>query len=60
LFVAHGPSFKQHLVVPVFDNIHVYTLLAKLLAVTPRATAGRLAVTEGMLRGSHGSGTIAK
>jgi predicted AlkP superfamily pyrophosphatase or phosphodiesterase len=35
LFIAHGPSFKQHLVVRVFDNIHVYALLAKLLGVTP-------------------------
>ena len=58
LFVAHGPSFKQHLVVPVFDNIHVYALLAKLLGVTPKATEGRLAVTQGMLRASNGSGTI--
>jgi predicted AlkP superfamily pyrophosphatase or phosphodiesterase len=58
LFVAHGPSFKQHLVVPVFDNIHVYALLAKLMGVTPRATEGRLAVTAGMLRSSYGSGTI--
>jgi len=60
LFVAHGPSFKQHLVVPVFDNIHVYALLAKLLGVTPKATEGRLAVTQGMLRVSDGSGTIDK
>jgi predicted AlkP superfamily pyrophosphatase or phosphodiesterase len=60
LFVAHGPSFKQHLVTPVFDNIHVYALLAKLLGVTPKATEGRLAVTQGMLRVSDGSGTINK
>jgi predicted AlkP superfamily pyrophosphatase or phosphodiesterase len=60
LFVAHGPSFKQHLVVPVFDNLHVYALLAKLLGVTPQATEGRLSVTAGMLRPSGGSGTIDK
>jgi predicted AlkP superfamily pyrophosphatase or phosphodiesterase len=60
LFVAHGPSFKQHLVVPVFDNIHVYALLAELMGMTPRTTEGRLAVTAGMLRVSHGSGTIIK
>ena len=60
LFVAHGPSFKQHLLVPVFDNIHVYALLAELMGVIPKTTEARLAVTAGMLRVAHGSGTIAK
>jgi len=35
LFVTHGPSFKQHLTVPVFDNINVYLLLTKLLGIAP-------------------------
>jgi predicted AlkP superfamily pyrophosphatase or phosphodiesterase len=60
LFAARGPSFKQHLTVPVFDNINVYALLAKLLGVTPRRNEGRLAVTAGMLRGADGSGTMAQ
>ena len=34
LFVAHGPSFKQHVTVPVFANINVYALLTKLIGVT--------------------------
>jgi predicted AlkP superfamily pyrophosphatase or phosphodiesterase len=50
LFVAHGPSFKQHLTVPVFDNINVYVLLTKLLGVEPQRNDGKLAVTAGMLR----------
>jgi predicted AlkP superfamily pyrophosphatase or phosphodiesterase len=60
LFVARGPSFKQHLTVPVFDNINVYALLAKLLGVTPLRNEGSLAVTAGMLRGADGSGTMAQ
>jgi predicted AlkP superfamily pyrophosphatase or phosphodiesterase len=60
LFVARGPSFKQHLTVPAFDNINVYALLAKLLGVTPLRNEGSLAVTAGMLRGADGSGTIAQ
>jgi predicted AlkP superfamily pyrophosphatase or phosphodiesterase len=60
LFVARGPAFKQHATVPVFDNIHVYALLAKLLGVTPRVNEGSLAVTAGMLRNGHGSGTMGR
>ena len=50
LFIAHGPSFKQHLTVPVFDNINVYVLLAKLMALQPLHNDGSAAVTAGMLR----------
>jgi len=50
LFVAHGPSFKQHLTVPVLDNINVYVLLAKLIGITPLPNAGSPAATAGMLR----------
>jgi predicted AlkP superfamily pyrophosphatase or phosphodiesterase len=50
LFVAHGPSFKQHLTVPVFDNINVYSLLTKLTGVTPLPNAGDPAATADMLR----------
>jgi predicted AlkP superfamily pyrophosphatase or phosphodiesterase len=50
LFVAHGPSFKQHLVVPVFDNINVYVLLARLLDLQPLHNEGSPDVTAGMLR----------
>ncbi len=40
VFVAHGPAFKQHRTEPVFDDINIYALLAKLLGVTPRPNAG--------------------
>jgi predicted AlkP superfamily pyrophosphatase or phosphodiesterase len=48
LFVAHGPSFKQHLTVPLFDNINVYALLANLLDVTPQPNEGHLDATANM------------
>jgi predicted AlkP superfamily pyrophosphatase or phosphodiesterase len=50
LFVAHGPSFKQHLTVPVFDNINVYALLAKVLGIAPLRNEGNPQITAGMLR----------
>jgi predicted AlkP superfamily pyrophosphatase or phosphodiesterase len=50
LFVAHGPSFKQHLTVPVFDNINVYALLTELSGVKPLPNEGRPTATAEMLR----------
>jgi predicted AlkP superfamily pyrophosphatase or phosphodiesterase len=50
LFIAHGPSFKQHLTVAAFDNIHVYALLANLMGVKPLHNAGSPAATVSMLR----------
>jgi len=44
LFVAHGPAFKRGVVVPAFDNVHVYPQLADLLGVKPEASDGDLAV----------------
>lgn len=44
LFIAHGPAFKQGVVVPAFDNVHVYPQLADLLGVKPEASDGDLAV----------------
>jgi len=43
LFVAHGPSFKHGVVLPAFDNVDVYPLLAKLVGVAPRPNDGALA-----------------
>jgi predicted AlkP superfamily pyrophosphatase or phosphodiesterase len=50
MFVAHGPSFKQHLTVPVFDNINVYALLTKLIGVKALRNEGTPAATAGLLR----------
>jgi predicted AlkP superfamily pyrophosphatase or phosphodiesterase len=50
MFVAHGPSFKQHVTVPLFDNINVYALLTKLIGVKAVRNEGTPAATAGMLR----------
>ncbi len=33
LFIATGPAFKPGVVLPAFDNVHVYPLLMKLLGI---------------------------
>jgi len=50
LFIAHGPAFRKGLVVPEFENVNVYALLARVLHITPAANDGNIQVTEGMLR----------
>ena len=42
IFLARGPAFKKGVVVPPFQNIHVYALLAHLLGVTPAPNDGSL------------------
>ncbi len=43
VFVANGPAFRRGARLPVFNNIDVYPLLAKLLGVKPEANDGDLA-----------------
>jgi predicted AlkP superfamily pyrophosphatase or phosphodiesterase len=43
IFIANGPAFRRGVSLPVFDNVDVYPLLAKLLAVTPQPNDGNLA-----------------
>jgi predicted AlkP superfamily pyrophosphatase or phosphodiesterase len=50
LFIANGPRFKAGLVVPPFENIHVYDLMCALLGVAPAGNDGDPAVTRDMLR----------
>jgi predicted AlkP superfamily pyrophosphatase or phosphodiesterase len=50
LFVAMGPRLKSGVVVPAFDNIHVYELLCALLGVSPASNDGNPAVTATFLR----------
>lgn len=40
IFIAHGPAFRQGMVLPAFDNVDVYPLLAKLAGVTPAPNDG--------------------
>jgi predicted AlkP superfamily pyrophosphatase or phosphodiesterase len=50
LFVAAGPAFKQGVVVPPFENVHVYTLMCLALGVTPSPNDGDSAVARLLLR----------
>ncbi len=50
LFVATGPDFRTGAVVPPFQNIHVYSLLARLLGVTPAPNDGSPDSTRALLR----------
>jgi predicted AlkP superfamily pyrophosphatase or phosphodiesterase len=42
IFLARGPSFPAGTVVPGFENVHLYPLLAELLGVRPAPADGRL------------------
>ena len=49
LFVAHGPAFRRGLVVPEFDNVDIYPLLARLLRIEPRRNDGDYSHVAAML-----------
>jgi len=50
LFIAAGPSFRENVRVPAFQNIHVYNALAAALGITPAANDGDAAVARALLR----------
>ncbi len=50
LFVAHGPAFRSGIVVPEFDNVDVYPLLAHVLGIKPAANDGDYAAVKDMLK----------
>lgn len=50
VFIAHGPSFKPGVVLPLFDNVDVYPLLARITGVKPEAGDGSLKVVGQALR----------
>lgn len=50
LFVASGPAFKSGVVVPPFQNIHVYDLMARVLGLQPAPNDGSPDSTRAMLR----------
>ena len=50
VFIAHGPAFKAGQVLPAFDNVDVYPLLARLLDLTPLAGDGNPATLQQALR----------
>jgi len=50
IFVASGPAFKRGVVLPAFENIHIYDALAEALGVTPAKNDGDPAMARAMLR----------
>lgn len=42
VFVARGPSFREGVTLPAFDNVDVYPLLARLLGIAPAPNDGRV------------------
>jgi len=50
IFVASGPSFKSGVVLPAFENIHIYDALAEVLGVTPARNDGDPAVAHSMMK----------
>jgi predicted AlkP superfamily pyrophosphatase or phosphodiesterase len=53
VFLARGPSFQRGVVVPAFENVHLYPLLAALLDVRPAPTDGRLDSLPQLLAPAH-------
>ena len=50
LFIASGPRLDSGVVVPAFENIHVYELMCAVLGLTPAKNDGDPSVTRDMLR----------
>lgn len=50
MFIAHGPAFRNGAVVPAFDNVDVYPLLAHLLRLPPEPNDGSLEPLEPALK----------
>ena len=50
LFVAAGPRIKRGVVVPPFENIHVYEFMCAVLGIAPAKNDGDPSVTRDMLR----------
>jgi predicted AlkP superfamily pyrophosphatase or phosphodiesterase len=50
LFLAAGPGIAEGRVVPPFQNIHVYPLMARLLSLRPAQTSGSLDSVRAVLR----------
>jgi predicted AlkP superfamily pyrophosphatase or phosphodiesterase len=49
IFLARGPAFKKGAVVAPFQNIHLYSLFAHLLGLTPAADDGSLDSVKAVL-----------
>ena len=52
-FIANGPSFRRGVVLPVFDNVDVYPMLAELIGIAPRPNDGDASTLRPALRDSR-------
>ncbi|MEO5823918.1 MAG: ectonucleotide pyrophosphatase/phosphodiesterase, partial [Vicinamibacteraceae bacterium] len=50
LFVASGPAFRRGAVVPPFESVDIYNVLARVLGITPAPNDGDPGVAERLLR----------
>ena len=50
LFVASGPAFKRGVVVPAFENVDIYDVLARVLGVVPAPNDGDPRLAARLLR----------
>ena len=59
LFVAAGPMLREGIVVPRFENVHIYELMCRILGLRPAKNDGDAAITAGWMRTSAPSRTSA-
>lgn len=57
LFIAHGPAFRQNVVIPAFDNVDMYPLLTHLLGIPAAANDGDIRPLLPALRAAAGTAT---
>jgi len=50
IFIAAGPAFKQHVTVPAFHNVNIYSTLAAVLNIQPAANDGDSNFAKQVLR----------
>ncbi|PID93447.1 MAG: alkaline phosphatase family protein [Bacteroidetes bacterium] len=50
IFYACGPAFKENTIVPTFENVHIYPLIAEILHIQPEKTDGDLKQVQSMLK----------
>ncbi|MFZ1390987.1 MAG: ectonucleotide pyrophosphatase/phosphodiesterase [Dokdonella sp.] len=54
IFIAHGPALRKNVVLPPFDNVDVYPLLAHLLGIRPEPNDGNFdEVREALIESTH-------
>lgn len=50
IFYAAGPAIKSGVVIPAFQNVHIYPFIAEILGITPPKTDGEAAILRNALR----------